>query len=259
MLADGKIYMKSSPPTRRNAAFTLVELLIVIGIIAVLVALLVPVVARSREMARRTQCLSNLRAIGQGFVLYAKDNDSYLPAGARNNDLLVEDWIYWEPKMPNRPLEKSAIGRYLGAPVTPSVFRCPSDDVSYRASHPKVGDYLYSYSMNRFIAPPVGTPPHAYGMRLEKIKNPSQKVMLYEETQDTIDDGFGSMVISAKNSNLLAIRHDPTANEILDVGASAAGTMPNPHCRGNVAFCDGHADYMARSEVHVQAAYDPNF
>jgi prepilin-type N-terminal cleavage/methylation domain-containing protein/prepilin-type processing-associated H-X9-DG protein len=62
-------------------AFTLVELLVVIGIIAVLVALLLPALQRAREQANTVQCLSNLRQIGLGIRQYAVQNGDYLLPG----------------------------------------------------------------------------------------------------------------------------------------------------------------------------------
>ena len=64
---------------RRRNAFTLVELLVVIGIIAILVALLLPALNRARQQAYSVQCLSNLKSIGQACFLYAAENKGFYP------------------------------------------------------------------------------------------------------------------------------------------------------------------------------------
>lgn len=67
--------------TVARAAFSLVELLVVIGIIALLVAILLPTLAVMREHGRRTQCLSNLRSIGQAGLMHVNEHRGYLPIG----------------------------------------------------------------------------------------------------------------------------------------------------------------------------------
>jgi prepilin-type N-terminal cleavage/methylation domain-containing protein/prepilin-type processing-associated H-X9-DG protein len=66
---------------RRRRAFTLVELLVVIGIIAVLIAILLPVVSRARRAARRTVCATNLHSIGVAIYDYASSNHGCMPYG----------------------------------------------------------------------------------------------------------------------------------------------------------------------------------
>src|SRR2546423_2035117 len=80
----------------RRRAFTLVELLVVVGIIAVLIALLFPVFAKAREQANRTKCLANLRTIGQSMFVYANNNHDRLPNGNDPytwNDAAAANWV----------------------------------------------------------------------------------------------------------------------------------------------------------------------
>ena len=69
-------------PRRRRSAFTLVELLVVIGIIAILISILIPTLGRARESAQRTQCLSNLRQMAVLLNMYANVNKQQVPIGA---------------------------------------------------------------------------------------------------------------------------------------------------------------------------------
>src|SRR3954467_7175409 len=68
-----------------SRAFTLVELLVVIGIIALLIAILLPTLSRARESARRTQCLANIAELGRAVLLYAHDNKDHLPDAGSGN------------------------------------------------------------------------------------------------------------------------------------------------------------------------------
>ena len=69
--------MRSSQ--RRDHGFTLIELLVVIAIIAILAAILFPVFAQARAKARQSACLSNMKQLGTGLMMYAQDHDETLP------------------------------------------------------------------------------------------------------------------------------------------------------------------------------------
>ena len=135
-------------PSRRSAfarGFTLVELLVVVGIIAVLVALLMPAVARARENARRVVCASNLRQLAVACIGYKQANRGRWPGHAGSEHMYPGDWIRWQN---HADMADSSIVPYLGT-WEPDVFRCPSDELSV---HPMAGDmdvpYVYSYAFN---------------------------------------------------------------------------------------------------------------
>jgi prepilin-type N-terminal cleavage/methylation domain-containing protein len=71
----------STNPSPLRRAFTLVELLVVIAIIAVLIAVLLPALQKARAAAMNTKCLSNMRACGQVFMIYANQNKGWYPMG----------------------------------------------------------------------------------------------------------------------------------------------------------------------------------
>src|SRR5688500_2871501 len=93
----------SSWPRRRRpvCAFTLVELLVVIGIIAVLIGIMLPVLSKARAQANRAECLSNIRQLGVAVLMYCNDNDGWFPTFAAAEDGLSyihypDDFIHWQ-------------------------------------------------------------------------------------------------------------------------------------------------------------------
>src|SRR5437867_5455737 len=115
---------------KRRNAFTLVELLIVIGIIAVLVAILLPVLNRAREAATTAKCLAQLRQLGQAAAMYANDNKGYtLPAGYRaiSDGYHTESWagILVMGKYVAKPLPTPMTINEI-TPPQQSVFWCPA-------------------------------------------------------------------------------------------------------------------------------------
>src|SRR5437867_8236871 len=96
---------------RHRPGFTLIELLVVIGIIAVLIAIMMPVLSKARAAANRTVCLSNIRQLGMGILMYCNNNKGWFPTCAYADDGVsykhyADDWIYWEA---NRNLDDSPI------------------------------------------------------------------------------------------------------------------------------------------------------
>ena len=63
----------------KRKGFTLIELLVVVAIIALLISILLPSLARARELTKRSVCMANLRGIGSGCVIYSNDNNEWFP------------------------------------------------------------------------------------------------------------------------------------------------------------------------------------
>ena len=177
----------------RRCGFTLVELLVVIGIIAVLVAILLPVLGKARAQANRAVCLSNIRQLGTAILLYCNDNDGYFPTCAFWDNGVTyipypEDWIHWQS---SRELNDSAIAKYVGrGEKLKMLLRCPADTFDGRKPHPGIapgqGPYLYSYAMNRSAgvnARPLGA--RVGTKKITQWRAPARKILLTERFEQS--------------------------------------------------------------------------
>lgn len=127
----------------RKSAFTLIEVLVVMVLIATLAAMLLPVFAAARERVRQNSCGSNLRQLGVAITMYAQDYDGYYPYGA---DPLDKNTYIWEvdPKQ-NKVLREMPLLNDVLHPYVKNVkvWKCPSDtgfDVLEDHPDPTIGE-----------------------------------------------------------------------------------------------------------------------
>ncbi len=234
--------MRTPALFRHQCAFTLVELLVVIGIIALLISILLPALSRAKEQASRVKCLSNLKQLATATMMYTQDNQGWFPRGADsgNGD---DDWIFWQT---GRDRNKGAIVRFLGRSFVEGHYVCPSDDP---IAHPR---YPYSYTMNEFMGGlrPIATNPDLHlRIKTSQVRRASEKILFIDESAATDIDGcWAPQHYPLDMMNLLSNRHDRRAEAKSDPNAG----------NGTVVFCDGHADLIPRKRSTEAAWYDPD-
>jgi prepilin-type N-terminal cleavage/methylation domain-containing protein len=169
-----------------NAAkgFTLIELLVVIAVIAILVALLLPVLSSAKARAKRTACLNNLKQINLGIHLYASDNADISPNTGAATYLNYKEAI------------KNYVGLHGPASPQDKIFACPADVFYYdegtaayvpHGQHEQIVYYYSSYAfngLNLFTTYPDfaynGVLPGIGGQKLGAVKNSARTVLVLE-------------------------------------------------------------------------------
>jgi prepilin-type N-terminal cleavage/methylation domain-containing protein/prepilin-type processing-associated H-X9-DG protein len=229
----------------RKSAFTLIELLVVIAIIAILAAILFPVFAQAREKARQTSCLSNIKQIGLGLLMYAQDYDEQFPKAD-----------YTLPVGTPSPLNPAAtatfarrINHYKWQAWTlpyiknTQIFFCPSrtrDEVAWSGNGEIKGN---GYALNLSLSgrPLTVAPfenPGFLGGGMPGIDTPAETYLI-QELRNQISFSY----VGADGTLYPAARQDSWFNYLTPGGI--VNKQNAPHNDGfNFCYADGHAKYL---------------
>lgn len=240
-----RVVISSRSGTCRPRAFTLVELLVVIGIIALLISILMPALGKAREQANAVKCMSNQRQIGQALVMFTNEHGGYLPKAWFNDGIVSSGtnggkttWQYRDPMFGWTYILSLYMGRAKEA------FRCPSDETDHLydtfndtqgnlPDRPEADNIPGSYRLNISYLP--NGPFEA--IRITRLARPSEAIVIADGRQ-----GFG-----ANAWNQLATWEAPFAHVSK---ANTTNVAFNRHrLRGMYVFADGHAENLYWNET----------
>lgn len=223
-----------------ESAFTLIELLVVIAIIALLAALLLPALGKSKAKAEAVTCAHNLQQLSLAWILYAEDNGDLLVNNHGVPETLarrqtwannVEDWMSSDDNTNLVFLTDSKLGPFANRST--KIYKCPSD----REPAPN-GPRIRSVSMNAMVGDPGENtnrfnPLYVQFYKSAEVRNPSGTFVFLDEQADTINDGF-------------------FVNRLDNY---AWGNLPGSYHNGgvNLTFVDGHQEshrWQVPSTVH---------
>jgi len=225
--------MKLKRPTR-ELAFSLVELLVVIGIIAILLALLLPTLSRSMQRARQIQCINNIHQLGQALHGYLVDNHSYPLFTQRHTEE-----VKWQTKLQKYELSPNDNAKFSQI-VQAGIWKCPS--ASKPANSPQETLFI-SYGYNWYgmgaltDTNPLGLGGHvidaSFGSSIpvneSEVVNPSEMI--------AIGDGFrGGNGVVGEGQVLWR------TYVVTDYLGSTKRSFSRHQGKANVVFCDGHVE-----------------
>ena len=231
---------------KRNA-FTLIEVLVVIAIIALLMAILVPALQVAKEQVNAVTCRSNLRQYGYASITYMDDNEFYFPD--------PHSWLYMDETAPwmgnkgcqwhNASLTPDGILWPKNTPM--KIHMCPT---FYRYSRQKGQNHpfhdpsiritpSYAYSMNAYL----GMRLYDGALKLTQLKNPA-RIFMFSEENMWIIPGISDAVL---NDTLLLFRYPPYRPEDISDSFGTYHSIKNGDLnsgKSNVVYADGHVDWV---------------
>ena len=216
-------------------AFTLVELLVVIGIIALLIAVLLPAMSKARQSAATTACLSNLRQLATAATLYAGDfHGSYPPAQYTVVQLpwtYSYNWDYTVIRNTGSGEKTTWPGLLWTGRTNLRVQQCPSYDGRSATS----GDPFTGYNYNTsYIGRGEG----------EAIPIPAKMTQVRRACETALFGDAGATQLGT-NKFMRSPLRSPSEKPSLSADArinGAQGFRHNNNRSTNVAFCDGHGE-----------------
>lgn len=234
--------MKPTSLSRRLRAFTLVELLVVIGIIAMLISILLPALNQAREAATSLVCQSNLRQVIQAVRMYANDNRDIMPHTYGNQGDGDLNGAYWTVQIaPYLGIRRGYDqGTYYNAleRKEPNALECPVPNPEalgrrYMTYGTLIRFHLGSYAGN-------GTPPVDKYVRLSSIKSPTTKILV----RDLSAEDWIYEYPYTWNERALFGKHGKRV-PVTDL----SGFYTDARASFNAAFADGHVESILEADL----------